>query len=222
MPTLRPLLAAAPEPRAPFHARLLAYPILLALLGILIAAIAITTGQDYRREHALLQLKYDRAHLANALAAAQRENADPQNATTPKDLAPLITALEKANASDIPSYAKYGRQFTPWDGYRYERNRRARLPSTTSPAIPPTSKTATASAPPRLARQTRQKCTSGTPSTPVTRLARLPHPPHISPPTIRPHLCLLDLLHSLAAIVTFIYARRHFFNPHLPRQPTAA
>ncbi len=218
MPTLRPLLASAPEPTLPFHARLLAYPILLALLGILIAAIAITTGQDYRREHALLQLDNNRAHLANALAEAQRENADSQNATTHTDLAPYLTfLLQKAYASDIPSYAKYGRQFTSWDGYRYEeiveQGYVYHLPSD-----PPDIQNSYGILRPGWP-EMRTKNVVWYPLYPALGWL-VSHTFHISAnhalTSVSWTCCLL------AAIVTFLFARRHFFN-HLPAaQPALA
>src|SRR6185295_12276994 len=73
-----------------------------------------TTGQDARRHRDQLQIHYDRAYWERELAQAKLAGKSPDE----------IESLEKTVAdqrrAQVISYARYGRQFTPWDGYRYE------------------------------------------------------------------------------------------------------
>jgi hypothetical protein len=111
---LRPLLAHSPEAVPPRRRRVLLLPVILAILGMLIATAAATTGQDDRRQRDLLKLNFDRYYWENELAQAQLAG-KPSEA-----IAKIRETLEKVKGNGLISYAKYGRQFTQWDGYRYE------------------------------------------------------------------------------------------------------
>ena len=110
----RPPLDPAPELQPPRRRAMLLLPALLAVLGILIAWAAATAGQDARRSRDFLQMNYDRAYweveLHKAIAAHK----------PPAEIAKIQKIVDAKRAARLISYAKFGRQFTQWDGYRYE------------------------------------------------------------------------------------------------------
>jgi hypothetical protein len=85
----------------------------LAMLGMLIAWAAATTGQDARRARDEFQLTYDRYYWKWELDEAKL-------AGKPEVIAEKQKILDRYMAAGIASYAQWGRQFTSWDGYRYE------------------------------------------------------------------------------------------------------
>jgi len=93
---------------------LLLMPACMAILGMLIAWAAATSGQDDHRARDTQKLNYDRYYwrceLDQAILAGK-----PQ-----EDIARIQKILDAKNAATLISYARYGRQFTSWDGYRYE------------------------------------------------------------------------------------------------------
>jgi hypothetical protein len=112
---LRPLLAHAPERTPPRRWRVTLFAGALAVLGMLIAWAAVTAGQDVRRSREILQMNYNRVYWENELNKARlaHEPADK--------IQKLEATLAKYPANGrVISYARWGRQFTPWDGYRYE------------------------------------------------------------------------------------------------------
>jgi hypothetical protein len=103
--------AAGTAPRA---WRLLLLAACMAILGMLTAWAAATTGQDTRRRYDELKLTYDRYYW-------QWEVDEAKLAGKPAaEIAEKQKILDRYLAAGIPSYAKWGRQFTSWDGYRYE------------------------------------------------------------------------------------------------------
>lgn len=89
-------------------------PLLMVLIGILLATAAAVSGQDVRRARDQTQLEKDRFYWENELAQAELAHA-----SRPK-IAEIGATLDKVKANKLISYAQYGRQFTQWDGYRYE------------------------------------------------------------------------------------------------------
>ncbi len=117
--SLRPLLSHSPEVDPPRQWRVLWVPTMLAVLGMLIAWAAATTGQDARRDRDTLQLHFNLAYWQNELHEAQQAH---RPAAEISKLQQTVANFERAQLSPPWKYgpAKYGRQFTPWDGYRYE------------------------------------------------------------------------------------------------------
>lgn len=117
--TLPPLLSHAPEADPPRQWRVLLLPAFLAILGMLIACAAVTTGQDDRRARDSLQLVFDLTYWENQLHKAQLDSAPPEEIAA---LQKNVDRFKIAQLSPPWKYgpAKYGRQFTSWDGYRYE------------------------------------------------------------------------------------------------------
>jgi hypothetical protein len=93
---------------------LLLMPAMLAILGMFLAWGLATAGQDARRQHDELKILYDQHYWKLELARAQLRNMPPE------EIARIQKIVNKMMASQIISYARYGRQFTQWDGYRYE------------------------------------------------------------------------------------------------------
>ncbi len=89
-------------------------PCLLAILGMLTAWAAATTGQDARRMRDQLQITFDKYYWQWELDEAKRTHKPAAQ------IAKIEKIVAQKNAVKIISYAKFGRQFTPWDGYRYE------------------------------------------------------------------------------------------------------
>lgn len=117
--TLPPLLTHAPEADPPRQWRVLLLPAILAILGMLIAWAAVTTGQDDRRARDTLQLVYNLTYWENQHRKALLEEAPPE------EIAQLEKNVQRFKAAQLsPPWkfgpAAYGRQFTSWDGYRYE------------------------------------------------------------------------------------------------------
>jgi hypothetical protein len=112
--TVPPLLAHVPEISPPLRRRVLVLPAMLAIVGILIAFTCAISGQDARRENETLTLERDRALARNALAEAKVRQAAPE------ELALLQDQVDAAQRNGLSSYTQFGRQFTEWDGYRYE------------------------------------------------------------------------------------------------------
>ena len=110
-----------PSPPAPPHPtpphlrwRLLLLPAILAVLGILIASAAAISGQDERRTSQYLRMANDLHQAQLDLAQAQLRHDDPAI------IDQLSQNVEKQKRRELLSYARYGRQFTQWDGWRYE------------------------------------------------------------------------------------------------------
>lgn len=80
----------------------------------MIAWAAATTGQDARRTNEQLTRDLAIAQAQQALAQAHLANAPPET------IAALEQKLADAQTMPLLSYSQYGRQFTNWDGYRYE------------------------------------------------------------------------------------------------------
>jgi hypothetical protein len=117
--SLPPLFAHAPESTPPLRKRVLLLPAMLAILGMLIAWAATTTGQDERRHRDLLQWHYDRVYWENELAQARLAHKPAEEIEKLEETVGRFRGLVAFPPGTF-GYAKYGRQFTPWDGYRYE------------------------------------------------------------------------------------------------------
>ena len=117
--SLLDISATPPVPRG--RREMLLMPALLAVMGMLIALVAATIGQDYRRARDTLQMNYDVLYWEQC-----RNTPMPSAGARPADvIAQDEQYVEKyrARLAYPPwdyGYAKYGRQFTAWDGYRYE------------------------------------------------------------------------------------------------------
>jgi hypothetical protein len=93
---------------------LVLWPAFLAVLGMFIAVVVTTAGQNTRRHHEELQITYDLHYWKLELAKAQM-------AQKPAAEIALIQKIVDTKAvARVISYARFGRQFTQWDGYRYE------------------------------------------------------------------------------------------------------
>src|SRR4051812_2544699 len=109
------LLAHNPEAAPPLRWPLLLLPVLLAIVGIVIASICATSGQQARLHVENLNIQRDIAAATAALADAQLHNEPPEK------IRQLAAELEKQKHRQPISYAReFGRQFSNWDGYRYE------------------------------------------------------------------------------------------------------
>jgi hypothetical protein len=86
----------------------------LAMLGMLIAWAAATSGQDARRQKDQLQLTFDRYYWMWELDQAKLAG-KPET-----KIERIQKIVDEKMASGTPSYGRFGRQFTQWDGYRYE------------------------------------------------------------------------------------------------------
>ena len=93
---------------------LLILPAILPVLGMLIALAAAISGQDARRDIESLRIERDVALYQARLARAIQEQKQPQY------LAWLKDKIRVLQTTPVIPYARYGRQFTQWDGYRYE------------------------------------------------------------------------------------------------------
>lgn len=89
-------------------------PAVMAIVGVLVAWAAVTTGQDSRRGREELQMNYDRLYWEHELSQAKQEGKPVA------EIAEIEKIVAQNRAAKLISYARYGRQFTPWDGYRYE------------------------------------------------------------------------------------------------------
>lgn len=109
---LRPLLAHTPEKILPGTRRLFLLPLLLALVGIIVAASAARAGQQARRTQDLQLLTLKHQNLLLQL----------EDTRDPATRARLAAELQAARPSDINliSYLRPGRYLTWWDAYRYE------------------------------------------------------------------------------------------------------
>jgi hypothetical protein len=110
----RPPLDSAPDAQPPLRPFLLLLPCLLAVLGMLTAWAAATTGQDARRAREQLQITFDRYYWQWELSEARLSGKPPE------EIARIEKIVAAKQAARVISYARFGRQFTPWDGYRYE------------------------------------------------------------------------------------------------------
>jgi hypothetical protein len=89
-------------------------PVVMALVGMMVAWAAATYGQDARRARDQLQINYDRTYWELELDHAEAAHKPAA------EIARLEKIVAAKRAAKIISYARYGRQFTSWDGYRYE------------------------------------------------------------------------------------------------------
>ncbi len=112
--TVPPLLAHVPELSPPSRRRVLILPALLAIIGILIASAAAISGQDLRREVENVRIQRDIYRAETELSEAQVRQ------DSPEVIAKLGQIVEAQKARTVSSYAQFGRQFTQWDGWRYE------------------------------------------------------------------------------------------------------
>jgi hypothetical protein len=112
--TVPPLLAHVPEISPPLRRRVLLLPLLLAVVGILIAFASATSGQDQRRHEEAITLESDRAQARATLAEARLRNASPD------EVAKAQADVDAQQHKNISPYAQPGRQFTNWDAWRYE------------------------------------------------------------------------------------------------------
>ena len=94
--------------------RLILLPACMAILGMLIAWAAVTTGQDARRQRDELQLTFDRYYWMWELDQAKLAGKPAA------EIASIQKIVDQKMAARVISYTRYGRQFTSWDGYRYE------------------------------------------------------------------------------------------------------
>jgi hypothetical protein len=101
---------AAPRPTR----RLLAVALLLPLLGLLIALLAAAAGQDVARRAWQTEMDKGRYYWENELARAELRHQPPAK------LAELQKCVADFQPTQMLSYLQPGRQFTWWDGYRYE------------------------------------------------------------------------------------------------------
>lgn len=110
----RTLLPAEPELSPPPARWRLLWPAVLAVVGILIAWVAATSGQDARRHNDLMNMQ-------SAVLQAQEQLDRAKLAGAPAEkIAALQNDLAEKQSAALPSYSQPGRQFTEWDGYRYE------------------------------------------------------------------------------------------------------
>lgn len=86
----------------------------MAILGIVMATTCAIQGQTDARELDILQREHDRLLAADLLRNARSRHASPERITQ------LQKRLYEAQAAGLSSYLKPGRQFTQWDGFRYE------------------------------------------------------------------------------------------------------
>jgi len=204
--SLPPLFAHAPESNPPLRWRLLLLPAILSILGMLIALAATTTGQDERRARDTLRLHYDLVYWENQLAQAKLAH------KSDAEIQPLEeTAARFRAAQNFPpwkyGYSKYGRQFTPWDGYRYEQivedGYAYHLPDD-----------------PQDVKDASSLQRPGWPEARIKNVVWYPLYPLLG--YIVSHTLNISANHALTvvswiccllgSVVTFLYARRHFFN----------
>ncbi len=183
---------------------MLALPALLAVIGILIASASAISGQDLRREVETMRIQRDTTNAQKDLLEAELRHDSPD---TIDKLSQILAAQQARNLS---SYSTYGRQFTQWDGWRYEeiatRGYIYHHPDDpeevrdASVIIPP-------GEPPRL------KNVVWYPLYPMLGavLARTCGISVNAALTIISQTCVV-----LAAVMAFLYARRHYFN-RMPR-----
>lgn len=130
--SIPPLLAHHPEQLPPGRWRVLILPVLMAIAGILFAQAFAISGQDHRRERDLTILDKTRFYWENELASARLEYLQLQHLpalddraaerlrTLERKLPEIEQTLEKVKHYGLIGSARPGRQFTNWDGYRYE------------------------------------------------------------------------------------------------------
>jgi hypothetical protein len=109
-----PTQANSSSPTPPQRWRLILLPACMAILGMLVAWAAATTGQDARRHRDELQLTFDRYYWMWELDQAKLAGKPAAEITK------IQKIVDQKMAAGVISYARYGRQFTSWDGYRYE------------------------------------------------------------------------------------------------------
>jgi len=110
----RPPLDSAPESNPPRARVRLLLPVCIAIVALLTAWAAATSGQDARRARDNLQLTFDRYYWAWELDEAKLAHRPDA------EIAKIERILAAKRAAGVISYARFGRQFTQWDGYRYE------------------------------------------------------------------------------------------------------
>jgi hypothetical protein len=200
---LPPLLTHAPEADPPRQWRVLLLPACLAILGMLIAWAAVTTGQDDRRARDWAQLNYNHIYWDAELNRAKVEGAPPEK----------IAELEAIAAKhpwpkNVISYARYGRQFTSWDGYRYEEIVEQGY-TYHQPNAPPREKDSSLMQPASQGGEPRQKNVVWYPLYPVLGwiVSKTLQLPAVHALTVVSWTCTL-----LAAVVMFRFAQRHYYN----------
>ena len=120
-------LAKDPELTPPGGRSMLAASVVMVVVGILIALAASISGQNERREGDVQRkwkdLFYWQSEVSQAKLAVQAAATSPDPAATQAAATALATAEKNVGEIEhrgIISYARPGRQFTQWDGYRYE------------------------------------------------------------------------------------------------------
>src|ERR1051325_1818516 len=111
---IRPLLAHDPEPTPPGRWRILLLPVLMALIGILVATAATITGQDQRREMETLQKEKGWFYWENELAQARLRRDRPDKIARLEELA------KEYREKPFSPFVEPGKHFSGWDGNRYE------------------------------------------------------------------------------------------------------
>ncbi len=97
-----------------FRWRVVLLPAVMAVVGMLVAWAAVTAGQDARRGREQLQMNFDRYYWEWELTQAQMAHRPAA------EIAKIEKIVAQKRAARLISYARWGRQFTSWDGYRYE------------------------------------------------------------------------------------------------------
>src|SRR4051812_35370190 len=110
--SLPPLLAHRAEAKPPGNRLVLVLPAVLAIVGMMLAWAMVTYGQDNRREREWRQLKLNHYYWEAELRAAQMRGAPAEEIAQDQE-----NLAKNAIPKDVISYARYGRQFTSWDGY---------------------------------------------------------------------------------------------------------
>ncbi len=118
MPDAVEISAAATESADRRRRRLkwktLATPVLLAIVGMMMAWAAASLGQAARRQNDATA--HDLAVTQSRLALRDAEAAGE----APEKIAALQKALDENENLPLPAYDQPGREFTEWDGFRYE------------------------------------------------------------------------------------------------------
>lgn len=120
--TIPHLLAHNPEPTPPWRWRILFIPAFLAIVGILLATFCAKAGQDAMRQRDTEKLQKDLFYWQHEVSEAIRFH-QPQSVIDEDQriVDEKLTLLQKDRDRDgYRSYARPGRHFTQWDGYRYE------------------------------------------------------------------------------------------------------
>ena len=199
--SIPPLLAHRPEAVPALRGRTLLLPLLLAIVGIMIAQAAAIAGQQERRANDQTSLVNARLFWQNSLAQATLHD-DP-----PAKIADLRDKLAAAQNARLAGYDAPGRHFTNWDGYRYEEIVRGGyvydLPSDT-PAMRNDSRIQRPGWP-----EPRTKNVVWYPLYPILGWLVM----HALGISANAALTLIaELCAAGAAVIVFLYARRHYYN----------